>query len=354
MMYRRLAIFLSILNLAAAPLPATAAPSLEQRIVSAALQVLIPRPTDLDGVLTVASGGIYVQCLEHAPAANWRCEAAGFEGQSWLYHVLTVDRQKALIAKGFEPDSRTGNFLRIVPRTLPPAELAALIVSVLADGYGVQRDDVDVYADWLVHRRCPIRLGANNVSGGAIITPQYAFANVRYATTSCTIEASAKSLNYRDPSIRIPQAPGAGAVDLDARYGSAMAAQLRRVQGRTPEDDRYAIFSVGTGYVQCLADLDDKAMYCEAASDDAIGPSLDLILTPARKQALIKAGFRPPGQSINYARYYPFKDYDSRRLARTLLAVLHDAYGYEGAPELMLSTERGPRDQPLLAGTIKH
>ncbi len=136
-------------------------------------------------------------------------------------------------------------------------------------------------------------------------------------------------------------------------YGEAMAAQLRRVQERKPDEDRYAVFSVGTGYVQCLADVEDKTMYCEAASDDAVGPPLNLILTPERKQNLIKAGFRPPGQSMNYARYYSFKDYDSRRLACALLAILHDAYGDQGAPELMLSTETEPGNQPLLVGTKK-
>ncbi len=105
MIYRRRALLLSILSLAVTSFPTTAGQSLEEKIVSAVRDVWIAGWVDLDGVLTVASGGIYVQCLEQENAETWRCEAAALEGQAWLYHVLTLDRLKSLIAKGFRPDS---------------------------------------------------------------------------------------------------------------------------------------------------------------------------------------------------------------------------------------------------------
>lgn len=328
---------------------AAAAEPLEARVEAGVREVLVPRRAGLDGVLTVADGGIYVQCLARAKTSRWRCEAAGLEGQSWLKHVLTPGRQDTLIALGFTPDRDTGNFVRNLPRSLPPADLAALVIGVLRDGYGVPRDQIEVHSDWLRARPCHLRLSANNVDGGALVTHHYGRESIRYASFSCRIVTHTNNENYDEPGLPVPGAPAGGPVDLDARYGAAMAAQLLRLEGKKPGEDRYAIFSIGTGYVQCLADLKGQQMYCEAASDDAVGLPLARILTPARKAKLLAAGFEPPGQSMNYARMYPFREYDPRAMARALLAVLREGYGYQGAPALMLATEAGVEEHPLLA-----
>ncbi len=327
---------------------AAAAQPLEVRIEAGVREVSVPQRPGIDGVLTVADGGIYVQCLARANAQRWRCEAAGFEGQSWLTHVLTPGRQDTLVARGFTPDHETGNFVRDLPRSLPPEDLAALLIGVLTDGYGVPRDEIEVYSDWLPARPCHLRLSADNVDGGALVTHHYGRESIRYASFSCRIVTHPNAMNYDDPKAPVPGAPTSGPVDLDARYGAAMAAQLLRLEGKPPGEDRYAIFGIGTGYVQCLADVKEQQMYCEAASDDAVGLPLARILTPARKAKLLAAGFEPPGQSMNYARMYPFRDYDPRAMAHALLGVLREGYGYEGAPELTLSTEHEVRDRPLL------
>ena len=327
---------------------ATAQP-LNVTIEAAVRAVLMPQRPGLDGVLTVADGGIYIQCLARARTSRWRCEAAGFEGQSWLTHVLTPGRQDTLIARGFTPDHETGNFVRDVPRSLPPEDLAALLIGVLTDGYGVPRDEIEVYSDWLPSRRCHLRLSADNVEGGALVTAHYGLESIRHASYSCSIVTRPNAMNYDDRKLPVPGMPASGPVDLDARYGAAMAAQLLRLEGKKPGEHRYAIFGIGTGYVQCLADVKGQQMYCEAASDDAVGLPLARILTPARKAKLLAAGFEPPGQSMNYARMYPYREYDPRAMAHALLAVLREGYGYQGAPELTLSIEHGPRDRPLLA-----
>jgi hypothetical protein len=109
--------------------------------------VLMPHDAKHDGVLSVYDNNLYVQCLNSHFLREWRCEAAGFEGQPWLHNVLTPERLATLAAAGFKPDKASGNFLAKVPKTTPPEELGAHLQNLLIDAYGVKKDDILVLAE---------------------------------------------------------------------------------------------------------------------------------------------------------------------------------------------------------------
>ena len=132
--------------------------------------------------------------------------------------------------------------------------------------------------------------------------------------------------------------PNGGRIDLDARYGTAMTAELQKVESAPKGVDSFVIFSAGLAYVQCLHDIDGNRMYCEAVSEDAIGHSLAHILTTERKAKLAAAGFEPPGKVMNYWRFYPKPQYDLAGVTKALLDVLRNAYGYQGTPPLQVET----------------
>src|SRR5579859_6861955 len=100
--------------------------------------VILPHDQASDGVLTVYDGNFYVQRLNSHFVPAVRCEAAGFEGQPWLRHVLTQERQQRLAAWGFMPNPAYGNFVLDVPRPVDAAGLADRIVRVLVDIYGAE------------------------------------------------------------------------------------------------------------------------------------------------------------------------------------------------------------------------
>ena len=102
----------------------------------------------------------------------------------------------------------------------------------------------------------------------------------------------------------------------------------------------FAAFETGLGYVQCEPWTDPDVFYCEAQSTDS-WPALAAILTPERIALLHAAGFEDPGRAPNYSRTYPADRTDDATLARELLTVLHDVYGYYGASKLEVKTEEG-------------
>lgn len=324
----------SLVLMAAIPLSVRGDPAPSAQLVAGIRAVLVPASERRDGVLTVSDNNLYVQCLNTHVLPGWRCEAAGLEGQPWLEHVLTSDRQKQLIALGFKPDPQFGNFTAILPRTTAPDILAARILEVLAV-YGAKPEDVKTKADWLKSRHCQRRIKVNHDRGGSILTPQWGFP--QDAEEGCGLASGADALNYDDPTAIMPQADG---IDLEARYIPAMTAELTRIAA---DPEAYAIFEAGPAYVQCMPDDEDRSMYCEAASGDAVGNPVERILTPERKAKLIAAGFEPPGKVMNYRRLYPRAQFDMKTLANALLDVLRDAYGYQGAPPMKVSIEDGSK-----------
>jgi len=316
---------------------AAAAQATSAIIVKGIQKILVPQRPKQDGILTVKENTLYVQCLNRAEADVWRCEAAGLEGEPWLRNVLTEERQEKLIALGFKPDKSFGNFVRIFPRSTRPSVLARTLLDVMTQIYGADADGIDALTDWLPAQPCHPRIMAGHDRGGSIAAHHWGFA--QDISKGCQIVENTNGMNYDDPNAVVPGAPPGGEIDLDARYSAAIVAQIKRLEGG--QKHIWAIFDTGLPYVQCELDPDDHAIYCEAASDDAVGAPLARILTPARRQNLLDAGFEPPGKVMNFARIYPLDRYDETAIAHALLAVLHDAYGYGGAPEIILTTETG-------------
>jgi len=300
-------------------------------------KVLTPHQPKWDGILTVHDNMLFVQCINRAEAPDLRCEAAGLEGEPWLRNVLTAARQNGLIARGFRPDATSGNFVRSFPRSIKPAKLAGIILGVLTEIYGADADNIAALADWLPALPCHPRLMADHDRGGSIATPRWGFA--QDTAKGCEIVTNTDGFNDDDPDAVAPGAPPEGEVDLDARYAAPIAAQIKRLE--SGRKHIWAIFDAGIPYLQCQFDEPDNAIYCEAASDDASGAPLARILTPARRQKLLDAGFETPGKVVNFRRFYPLARYDETAVARALLAALHDGYGYGGTPALVLHTEKG-------------
>ena len=65
------------------------------------------------------------------------------------------------------------------------------------------------------------------------------------------------------------------------------------------------------------------------------------ILTPERVARLHAAGFTDPGRAPNYWRSYAVDKFDDAAIARELLTILYDVYGYDGSPKLAIATEKG-------------
>ena len=323
--------FVMTVNIAAAGEPPAAV------IAKAAATILVPKHPKRDGILTVRDNTLYVQCINRPDVATWRCEAAGLEGEPWLRNVLTMERQDRLIARGFKPDTATGNFVRSFARSTTPATLAKTILAVLTDIYGADIGEIDAITDWLPAAPCHPRMISGHDFGGSIKTPKWG--HEKDVAAGCDILTNTNGLNLDDFKTPAPGAPSSGEIDLAARYAAAMAPQLERLE--SGQKHIWAVFTAGIPYIQCKFDSEDNAFYCEAASDDASGAPLARILTPDRRQKLIDAGFEPPGKVVNFRRFYPLAQYDEVAVAKALLAVLHDAYGYGGAPALRLHTEKG-------------
>ena len=67
------------------------------------------------------------------------------------------------------------------------------------------------------------------------------------------------------------------------------------------------------------------------------------MLTADRVARLHTAGFADPGRAPNYWKLYPLDQSDDATIAREVLAVLHDVYGYTGLPALKVKTEERHR-----------
>lgn len=49
----------------------------------------------------------------------------------------------------------------------------------------------------------------------------------------------------------------------------------------------------------------------------------------------------PPGHAPNYSRYYSLKDFEDAAIAREVVMILYDIYGYRGSPDLVFAREKG-------------
>ncbi len=311
----------------AAPAPGPfAPPAASLARVQAALDNIraIDRPGK-NGYAAAWDGNKYVQCRS-GPGQGFRCEAGGARMQPSLAHVLDAPHLARLQALGWRLDPSFGNYVRDFPPSAPTALIAAAALQVLAEAYDAQADDVEVETDWLADEACPPRNGpSQNLAGLVSDAPSMA----RFAVHAC----------FYLPDEPAADQPVNTADALVARDGAALAAEIQRLRINASRNVFFAA-DTGIGYVQCYPQAAPPAIYCEAQSADS-WPALASVLTPARIDRLHAAGFADPGHGPNYSKTYPADRYDDASIARELLTLLFDVYGYNGAAPLQIATEKG-------------
>ena len=298
--------------------PAAARPRIEAAIANI---LELVRPNE-DGVATVWDGNKFVQCRLLADLL--RCEAAGALMQPTLATVLTPERQAALDQAGWLLDPSFGNYVQSFSAKLSAAEIADKVLAALTAGYDADLTDIGVSTAWVRRQACPPRVGfSQNLAGSINDSPEMASVVV----TSCEYTAS-------EPDT----APVATLDALIARYGQRVTGEIARLRINA-ESRVYVIFDAGIGYLQCAPESEPLGIYCEAESI-AEWAALAAVLTPERLARLHALGFADPGRAPNYWQTYDVEKNSDEAIARSLLTVLFDVYGYRGAPALQVKTER--------------
>lgn len=280
-----------------------------------------------DGYATIWDGNKYVQC-RHLPDRSLRCESAGTLMQSSLEHVLTSDRIARLMALGWRLDPSFGNYVQIFPADAAPSLVADKILQALGEAYDANTDDLEVQSTWVPSEPCPPRNGPSQNLAGIVNNAPAMRATAIHACT------------YTPKADLGPSVPTSSPADLIGFYGAKVTAEIQRLRVNT-QRRVFAVFEAGIGYVQCKPDTSPPAIYCEAQSADG-WEALTSVLTPERVARLHSIGFTDPGRAPNYWKKYPADQFDDATIARELLTVLHDVYGYNGKPTLKVKTEEYP------------
>lgn len=296
----------------------------KSRIEAALHNILTLERSAKDGFATVWDGNKYVQC-GRLRDSSLRCEAAGTLMQPSLDHVLTPERVRRLAALGWRLDPSFGNYVQIFPASAATIVVADKILQVLAEGYDANATDLEVQSTWVKSEPCPPRNGpTQNLAGIVNDAPSMAATAVH----ACAYKPK--------PDLALGR-PVGSAAELFDFYGTRVTGEVGRL--RVNMDRRvFAIFQAGIGYVQCQPASPPPVIYCEAQSADS-WEALASILTPDRVAILHTAGFADPGRAPNYWKKYPADQVDDQTIARELLAILHDVYGYNGLPKLEVITE---------------
>ncbi|RBP12283.1 hypothetical protein DFR50_114113 [Roseiarcus fermentans] len=303
-------------------------PSTAARVQAALANVATLQRPDQDGLVTAFDGNKYIQC-RRLDDATTRCEAGGALLQPSLAHVLTPTKIDRLAALGWRLDPSFGNYLRVFPAGAPNADVAAAIVQALAEGYDADVAHLDVRSDWIARRPCPPRNGQTQNLAGAIADPP--------AFPAQAIRACA----YAPPADTTLHPPTGSVQDLIDIYGARVTGEIQRLRVNL-DREIYVIFDADIGYVQCAPETKPPSIYCEAQSADS-WPALSAMLTADRVARLHAAGFADPGRAPNYWKSYPLDSADDATIARDMLTILHDVYGYTGAQKLKVTTERSPK-----------
>lgn len=275
------------------------------------------------GYATIWSGNSYVQC-RRMPERSLRCEAAGTTMQPSLRHVFSPERQARLAEQGWALDPAFGNHVRTFPAEMPTGTVAEHLLLALVEAYGVDAAGLDLKTAWIADMPCPPRNGASqNLAGSVNDAPEMRMTALRACSYS------------PDPALQ-PR-PAETREGLLALYGASTAAEIQRL--RINKARRvHVVLSAGIGYVQCVPAPSEAAILCEAQSAES-WPALAAILTAERRARLREAGYAEPGRRPNYWRLYPLAGFSDAEIARELLTLLHDVYGYTGTVTLKVSTE---------------
>lgn len=295
--------------------------------VEAALQnVLTLERPDQDGYATVWDGDKYVQC-GRTPEHALRCESAGARLQPTLAVLLVPERIKHLADLGWRLDPSFGNYVQTFAPDTPVSQVADSLLRALSEGYDANLADLEVRSDWIASEPCPPRNGPSQNLAGSI--------NDAAAMAATAIHACAFT-----PDPRFEAAPAAlSSVNLINLYGPRVTGEIQRLRINA-DREVFFVLTTDAGYVQCQPETTPKALYCEAASAEE-WPVVSSVLTPERLARLHAAGFTDPGRAPNYWKNYPTDSVDDAAIARELLTILHDVYGYSGSPRLEITTEKG-------------
>lgn len=286
----------------------------------------LDRPGE-DGFATVWDGNKYVQCGRKQDRSV-RCEAAGSLMQSSLDHVLTPEHVSKLTALGWRLDPSFGNYVQTFPTATSTSIVADKILQVLAEAYDADLAHLQVESTWLPSELCPPRNGPSQNLAGLIN-------NAPSMRTTAVHACSYKPKPDLGPSL-----PVNSSAELFDLYGARVTGEIGRL--RVNMNRRvFAVFGAGIGYIQCAPDSSAPAFYCEAQSADS-WEALASVLTSDRVARLHAAGFADPGRVPNYWKEYPVDKFDDATIARELLTILHDVYGYTGLPKLKVTTEDSP------------
>lgn len=299
-------------------------PAGKARVDTALQNILTLEREGQDGYATFWDGNKYIQC-GRTKERGLRCEAAGTLMQPSLERVLTPEKVTALTKLGWRLDTSFGNYVQIFPPGVATSAMADKLLQTLAEGYDADVADLEVQTAWVRSEPCPPRNGpSQNLAGMINNAPSMAATAVH-------------ACSYKPPTDLGPSQPLASSADLFGFYGVRVGSEIQRLRINT-ERRVYVIFEAGIGYVQCQPQRSPAAIYCEAQSAES-WEALASILTPERVAQLHAVGFADPGRSPNYWKNYPADKFDDAAIARELLAVLHDVYGYNGIPTLKVLTE---------------
>jgi hypothetical protein len=298
-------------------------PPASQTHVEAAVENIaaLERPGK-DGLATISDGNKYVQC-RRMPDHALRCEAGGALMQPSLDHVLSPERIARLATLGWRLDASFGNYVQSFPADLPPSQVAEKILQALAEGYNSDLADLEIRTDWIASQRCPPRNGpSQNLAGMIDEAPSMAGTAIQ----ACAYTPAPSSLI-------------SSAADLIRIYGVRTTGEIQRLRVNI-DRDIFVVFETDIGFVQCAPRTSPGAIYCEAQSADS-WPALSSVLTTERVARLHSAGYSDPGRAPNYSKTYALEQFDDSAVARELLTILYDVYGYVGSPKLKIDTEKG-------------
>jgi hypothetical protein len=295
---------------------------IRSRIAAALENVITLDQPGKTGFATVWDGNKYVQC-QRLPDHHLRCEAAGALMQPSLQHVLTTEKLSRLAALGWRLDPDFGNYAHSYPAGMPVNGIADSLLDTLAQAYDADLQNLEVESNWVASEPCPPRNGPSQNLAGSV--------NDAHAMAATAVHACF----YTPP----PGRDVAPTADLFGMYGARATGEIQRLRVNSGRRVFVALDTV-FGYVQCEPETSPASIYCEAVSADS-RPELASVLTPERLALLRAAGFKDPGRAPNYWKSYPLELFDDAAIARELLAILHDVYGYSGKPELRFITEKG-------------
>lgn len=296
------------------------------RVVAALENVMaLERPGQV-GLAAVWDGDKYVQCRRVGERVL-HCEAAGALMQPSLGHVLVPERVKRLAELGWRLDASFGNYAQTFPANTRASQIADRILQTLSEGYDVDLATLDVETDWIDSEPCPPRNGPGQNLAGLI--------NDAPAMAATAVHACALA---QPPGSTPPPSP-LSADALVGLYGPRVTGDVQRLRVNI-EREVFFVLQTDTGYIQCQPETATRSIYCEAESADS-WPVLANVLTPERLARLHAAGFADPGRAPNYWKAYPIGAGDDAAIARELLTILHDVYGYTGSPKLEFASEKG-------------